>query len=436
MIIVKLFESWLNMKRIFLKALFGNNKKIEQRSYIWNTIAGFINAFHAVILLMVVTRVTGLEEAGILTIAFAVSKLMVTIGKFGVRNFQVTDIKKEYDFYSYLKARIITVFVMLFASVCYCIYSYFVLEVSIYKAGVIFMICLIYAVESIEDVFWGEYQKSGRLDVGAIISSIRWFVTIIVFCIGLIIMHNLLYASLLSFLVALITDALLIYISYKELNIICKEADSLNWMSILKKCTPLFAGAFFMIYLTNSPKYAIEACLSDEIQACYGFVSMPVFVIELLNNFIYQPKLVKIARSWENKQLTEFKRYLIIQCCALLMITGLCIIGAYWVGIPILSLMYNTDLTQYKFVLILVLIGGGFLALTGFFAVLLTVMRKQDWMMYGYIVVSLLALVTMNTCVSKFGVVGGAILFDILIFVLTALLLAFVIISYNRRKKS
>lgn len=424
------------MKKIFLKVLFGNSNKIEERSYIWNTIAGVINAFHAVILLMVVTRVTGLEEAGILTIAFAVSKLMVTIGKFGVRNYQVTDIKKEYDFYSYLKARLVTVLGMLLASICYCLYSYLVLDSSVYKAGVILMICLIYAVESIEDVFWGEYQKAGRLDVGAIIGSIRWFVTILIFCIGLVIMHNLLIATLISFFAALATDILLIYISYGELNIVYKESNSLNWLSILKKCAPLFAGAFFMIYLTNSPKYAIEACLSDEIQACYGFVSMPVFVIELLNNFIYQPKLVKIARSWENKKLAEFKRYLIVQCCALILITGICIVGAYWLGIPVLSLMYNTDLSEYKLVLIVVLIGGGFLALTGFFAVLLTVMRKQNWMMYGYIVVSILAIVTMNTGVSKYGVLGGAILFDILIFILTILLLAFVLIGYNCRKKS
>ena len=37
--------------------------------FIWNSIAGIINAAEAVIILMVVTRINGIEMAGIVTIA-------------------------------------------------------------------------------------------------------------------------------------------------------------------------------------------------------------------------------------------------------------------------------------------------------------------------------------------------------------------------------
>ncbi len=58
----------------------------EADGYLWNVAAGLVNAGEAVVLSMVVTHTTGLEDAGILSIAFAVGNLMMTVGKFGVRS--------------------------------------------------------------------------------------------------------------------------------------------------------------------------------------------------------------------------------------------------------------------------------------------------------------------------------------------------------------
>ena len=69
----------------------------KKRDYIWNTVAGLINAAEAVIMSMFVTRIIGLADAGRLTIAFAIGNLMMTVGKFGVRNYQVTDIENKFS---------------------------------------------------------------------------------------------------------------------------------------------------------------------------------------------------------------------------------------------------------------------------------------------------------------------------------------------------
>lgn len=77
----------------------------------------------------------------------------------------------------------------------------------------------------------------------------------------------------------------------------------LKRIGLLFKITfPLFGISFLSFYVNSAPKYAIDACLTDEIQACYGFVAMPVFVIGLINNFIYQPVLVPMAVEWEKEQ--------------------------------------------------------------------------------------------------------------------------------------
>lgn len=87
-----------------------NNSAYYKSNFIWNTLAGLVNAAEAVILLMVVGRTNGLEDAGVLTIAFAIGNLMMTIGRYGVRNYQVTDVEDRLSFGSYFTHRICTVF--------------------------------------------------------------------------------------------------------------------------------------------------------------------------------------------------------------------------------------------------------------------------------------------------------------------------------------
>ena len=65
----------------------------------------FINAYYPACLLHN-KRTPGISDAGILTIAFAIANLLVNIGKFGMRGFQVTDVRNQYCFNTYLSSRI------------------------------------------------------------------------------------------------------------------------------------------------------------------------------------------------------------------------------------------------------------------------------------------------------------------------------------------
>ena len=358
----------------------------------------------------------------------------MTIGKYGVRNYQVTDITFQYNFKTYLHVRLLTSFIMFIVTMIYCLYSISLSNNAEYKICIILIICMIGVVESIEDVFCGLYQQKGRLDVASIIFLIRWLLIILIFSLLLLTTKNTLMALLYAFVFSTVADFIMLKISFKEFHLILKEMISTRHkvIDLIKNCFPLFAGAFLMIYISNSPKYAIEMYLSDEIQAYYGFVSMPIFVIELLNNFLYQPILINIAEAWNNGDIRKFRKYIINQCLLLTILTLICITGAYFWGIPFLSMIYNTNLVSYKIILLLVLLGGGFLAFTGFFAVLLTIMRKQNWMMYSYIIIAISALITMGSCVKKFGVFGGSVLFVFLIMLLSSFLLICVLLGCKK----
>ena len=65
--------------------------------------SGLYRSAEAVIIYIIVTRITGLDDAGYFTIAFAVGNLLMSIGKYGVYSFQVSDEKTNLNIVSIWK---------------------------------------------------------------------------------------------------------------------------------------------------------------------------------------------------------------------------------------------------------------------------------------------------------------------------------------------
>ena len=78
----------------------------------------------------------------------------------------------------------------------------------------------------------------------------------------------------------------------------------------------------------------------------------------LINNFIYQPVLVPMAMEWEQKQMGRFMVRIIRQFMIIVGISVVCMVGVYVLGIPVLSILYHTDLSGYKRELLILLLGA------------------------------------------------------------------------------
>lgn len=142
-----------------IKKFLLRDDRITKDSYIWNMISNFLSAFQSVIILIVLTRVLSLEESGIFTIATANAILFLYIGKYGVRNYQVSDIKNGSNFCDYLIARYITVTTMCIASILYVLRFILDGEYTYHKAMIIMLMCIYKIPDAFEDVYYGEYQK-------------------------------------------------------------------------------------------------------------------------------------------------------------------------------------------------------------------------------------------------------------------------------------
>lgn len=396
---------------------------IERSAYLWNTASGLLMAFQSVIMLMVLTRVADATTAGVFTLAYANANLFLNLGKYGIRNFQVSDVDEVYSFRTYWRARVVTTLAMVALGGVWLAWSASTVGYSAEKTLTVLVMVLLKAVDSLEDVYHGNYQQHGRLDVAAKVLTLRLLALILVFA-GLTV-------ALRSLLVPLVVTTAFTLTFFVGETIWARRAYGLpvdghgrhggaaqhgsparrgrgGVIRLLKDSFPVFLALFLLFYIGNAPKYAIDGAMDDAAQAYYGYIAMPVFVVGLLASFVYNPIIASLAQDWAEGRAGRFGRRLGVQSLVIVGITIACMAGAWLIGIPVLGALYNTNLAPYKADLLVLLAGGGFLALVTLFTTGITIMRQQGRLTLGYVAVSVAAAVLCPLAVGAAGIDGAS----------------------------
>ena len=447
------------------------HNKNEAGNYIWNAIGGMLNAGQSVLVLIIVTRVCGLEAAGLYSIAFATGNLFMYLGNYGVRNYQVSDVDEKFPFRSYILHRLLTVALMLLASAVYCAYSLLRGGYSPAKTMTVAAMCLLKAIDCLEEVLEGRLHQRGRLDLAGKMMTVRLLISIGGMLAVLVATRNLLTATNAAIILAAAAVILMAAACRRTLlplqpapelvadvgnagaapgaaaknrgaatspaatsaAVSAARRGALRDAAVLMRvCFPVCAANFLSFYLINAPKYAIDAAMNETAQAQYNFIAMPVFVIQLLGMFVYQPVLVRMTLSWNRADKKGFLRDFLRITAGLLIIAALCLGGAYVLGIPVLSALYATDLSALKPELLLILTGGVFLAMNGFYSAVLTLMREQNRIPVMYLAGAVLSLILTPRFVGISGIMGAVISFVLIMAIVCALLSAQFALAYKK----
>jgi O-antigen/teichoic acid export membrane protein len=378
--------------------------------------ASLIFAFQSVIMLIVISYTSSITEAGVFTIAYANANLMHIIGKWGMRNFQVSDVKGVYPFKAYLDSRIITSVLMILVSFGLILFLDIKNGYSLEKTMIIGVMCIFKLLDVVEDVYTGLYQKCGRLDIGAKCMALRLIATVIIFVALSCITKNLLISLIISTVISTLMLIYFLAITYPNFNDKSENAAKRvggikTSFSLLIATAPLSIGIFLQFYIGNAPKYAIDSMMDDSAQACFGFISMPVFVIGLFASFIFTPIVHSMSVIWNNGEKRKFTMQILRQLLYIFLITIACVAIGYAIGLPVLSFLYNTDLSAYMFEFIALLIAGGFLAATSLFVIALTIIRLQKAVLGGYLIAAACAFIFSGPIVAEFAMKGASILY-------------------------
>ena len=198
-----------------------------------------------------------------------------------------------------------------------------------------------------------------------------------------------------------------------------KELFSSNYKKDIKDiflaCWPLFVNGFILLYILNEPKIIIEKGLNQGVlqtgmQRDFNILFMPVFFMSLIILMV-RPLITQMAILWNREKYAEFS-LIVKKLLFYLFIGGIAItIVVYFIGTPILSLVFGVALSQYTFPFAILIFAGVLYALAIVFENILTIIRKQHLLVGLYIVLLVITKLVTELFIYRYHMLGAALSF-------------------------
>lgn len=380
------------------------NKKFA-KDFIWNTLGTGLNSFNSLFFLIIVTRVNGINDAGIFSIAYSTALILYTIGLYSGRLCQVTDTENKIKDKDYILNRTITCLLMIILGAVFLA----IRQYPTYKTMVFILLCIFKATEAFAEIIYGIMQKQDLLYRVGQSLTIKSLVGIIAFLVVDLLTNNLILACLSMIIINIATiiifDFLLIS---KGIIDMTSKASSSNVWAIFKSEFFVFANSFLGIYVLNAPKYAIDNYLTEELQAIYGYIVMPGTVMVLFAQFVILPFLNKLKELYAAKDFKNFKAIVRKVKLCIVAFGVFAVLAAYFLGPEVLGIIYGENLKDYRIDLSLIIGAYIFYSISYVNLVVLTTMRTTFAQFIVYIITALIAMIGSNVLVQTFGINGGA----------------------------
>lgn len=410
-------------------------------NYIWNMLGTVSSSLISVVLLLLASRLLSSGDSDVFSIAYALGQQFFVLGYFQVRNLQSTDIKEKYSFASYHNTRLFTVFLMLVTSLFYVIWQSY----DIYKSSIIFLLVLYRALDAYSDVFQGFFQQKNRSDLAGKIQFYRSWLCMLIFALVLLFTKSLLLASL---MICFINLALTLPLDFGYYRYYFHDVpmipflfkDKSKVVSILKNSFPLFFNGFLLAYIYNEPKIAIDRLLTNGIlptgmQRDFNVLFMPVFVLSLLF-FILRPLTTQLSIYWGEKKYSFFFKQVRLLFLVMVVLGLVIVVLGYLIGTEILGAVYGIQLQIYKVPFTLLLIGGILNVLALVVDIIMTIFRKQHYLMIAYMLTFIVSKVITFPFVRNQNLIGAtnSFLISMMIFFVTSLTIYKMTKNHEKRK--
>lgn len=408
--------------------------KNKKKSYIWNTISGMLNASQSAITLIFISHNYGVYEAGMFSIAYAIGLLCMTFAKYGQRNYQVTDVSERFSFYEYKASRVIVICITVTMMFMFILIQVFCERYMVRKAIIILLFVVWKMIDVVEDLYYGMYQQLDCMDIGAKRYSQRLLFSTVAFCALSFIRISFVELLAIVIIISIVAATYLIRIDYKKIaeKFKCRSLAICNVKSLVVDCLPLCIGTTLGVFVGNLPKYLIDRYLDESNQAFFGYVMMPSFVVMLLSNFIFQPLIKDMGVAYNNDDYKYINKVIRYQLLLIFAMTSIVILMSFFVGIPVLDILYNVKLATYKKEMIILLFGGACYAIAQFIMIPITIIRRQKDIAAIYVVIVIVSLLLGHILVRYKGMLGASILYLIINFILAGGLFVDYYVQYKK----
>ena len=355
-----------------------------KKDYFWNTLGTAANTFISLLLLIVVTRINGISDSGLFSLCFSFSIMFFTIGLFGGRIYQVSDVNGEFESRTYIFLKFITSAAMFITAVVF-------VAVNGYDRDRIFLLLslVVYKIlDAIADPLYGVMQRQGRLFFAGISMTLKAALGFAAFVAVDIATGSILLSS-----ICLLAANALFIAAYdiprmrgleKIGNIFTGNIKP--GMILLRASIYIFSFALLTNLLVNIPRYYVDAYHTASDLGFFGIVIMPATMLNLFVQFVIQPKLVPLSERFAAGEYAGFNRTVTKLILVSLGFGALAILATWLVGCPVMGWLYAKDFYPFRIGLTLVVLAGTINTVTMIYSNILSVMRRFKIQLFNYLV--------------------------------------------------
>ncbi len=376
-----------------------------KKDYFWNTLGTSLFSFNSLFLMIIVTRLNSLSDAGIFSFAYATAGIINYFALYSGRTYQISNTNKKFTDSLFVFTRYLTAFFAVCISIVFIVINGY----SVNKALVILLLCIVKCIEAISDVYYGILQKNSRLYIAGKSMTYKSLISVLGFIVIDFFTKNLLISCL--YLLIISVCFLLIYDIYntKKIKKFINDFQKVNILDLLKVSSYTFMFTLTVTIILNLPRYFIDFLLNDSDQAIYGIISMPATFVMLFSQFILQPSLVSLTNHYKRREKREYNK-IVLTISSIILGSMLIILPiAYFLGIPVLEIIYNVELSSYQLYLLLIVLGSAFYAVSNVFLNALIVIQCNKEQLWIQILLLVLSGISCFLLISNYGIVGGMI---------------------------
>ncbi|MBO4308847.1 MAG: lipopolysaccharide biosynthesis protein [Clostridia bacterium] len=355
------------------------NKPTLRNQMLWNAVGNVIYLGCQWLVVVLVTKMGGFSDAGLLSIAMSVSATFQTIALFGIRNFQVSDLKGEFSDTHYVGFRTITCTLALLI----CMGFSLIARYRSWQLLAILLFMLFRLAESFSDVLHGIAQKNDRLDIAGKSFAIKGVGLLAVFYISYRFMGNLCFSLLLMAAFSLSSTFLFDLFIVRRFSRFALLANPANCVPMAKKTIPLCLYMFLYSAISTVPKLFLERQTDEAILGAYSSVFAPALLITSAAGYLYQPFISTFTKYHQAKERKKFLILLSKIGFGILLVGVLALILEYFLGEFALMLIFGEMIRDYVYLFQPIILAIFFVALMSFLSMLEIVLRDFLWLLIG-----------------------------------------------------
>ena len=377
-----------------------------KRIFLWNAIGSLVYLGCQWLLSILVARIAGFEDAGVLSIAMSVSATFQTVAIFGIRNFQVSDIDNVYAANDYVGFRNVT---CLAAMLCCVLFSLFAGYRGNQLLAILFFM-LFRVAESYSDVLYGILQKAGRLDIAGKCFALKGGVTLLAFLAIYLLSRSLWLALAAMAITSLATTFFIDLVAAKRQERFSPFPRPQKKTFLLARETwPLFVYLFLFSTLTTVPKLILENMYDEVTLGAYSSLFSIAVILQMATGYIYTPLVNTFAEHYKAHNIKKFIVTLLKVLGAMLLLTLLALLCCRLFGEFVFVLVFGESIRPFIYLFTAILLAVLLLSVLGLLFMLEIVIRDFKGLIISNVVGFLLCVAFTPYMIGKFGANGASI---------------------------